>query len=114
MNYSAPRNGREATPHWLAAKRGILLLPFCPATGQPVWPPPSTLADGGVEWWEVNGTGIVASFSVAPVQPEWKDQAPDIVDMIQLDDGPRLLSHIVVWIGISADPNRHGDPTLKA
>lgn len=93
MSYSAPRNGREATPHWKAARQGRLLLPFDAASGRPVWPP----GDGELEWRECDGAGIIASFSIVrrAVQPEWQDKAPYCVGMIDLPSGHRLLSNVV-------------------
>ena len=93
MSYSAPRNGREATPHWKAAREGRLELPFDKPTGRPVWPP----GDGELEWRECDGAGIIASFSIVrrPVQPEWQEKAPYCVAMIDLPSGHRLLSNVV-------------------
>ncbi len=97
--YSAPRNGREATPHWVAARQGVLRLPFCSVTGKPIWPPSSAASNvgGSLEWRDCPGGGTVASFSIVrrPVQPEWNDKAPYVVAMIDLDVGVRILSNIV-------------------
>lgn len=97
--YSAPRNGREATPHWVAARQGMLKLPFCSVTGRLVWPPSAAVSNvgGSLEWRECPGGGTVAGFSIVrrPVQPEWQDKAPYVVAMIDLDAGVRMLSNIV-------------------
>lgn len=99
MMYSAPRKGREATPHWVAARQGVLKLPFNRETGRPVWPPAPVGGDGagGLEWRDCAGGGTVAGFSIVrrPVQPEWQDKAPYVVAMIDLDVGVRMLSNIV-------------------
>lgn len=94
MIRSAPRNGREATPHWKAARAGVLLLPFCKTTGRSAWPP--TSADT-LEWRECEGRGRIVAFSVVrrPVQPEWEDAVPYIVAMVELDVGVRMLSNVV-------------------
>ncbi len=97
--YSAPRNGREATPHWQAARQGILRLPFNSVTGAPAWPPSSAPTnDGGtIEWRDCPTGGTIVSFSIVrrPVQPEWQDKAPYVVALIDLDAGIRMLSNIV-------------------
>jgi uncharacterized OB-fold protein len=99
MIRSAPRSGREATPHWKAARDGVLLLPFCSLTGRPVWPPSGACetAGGTLEWRECDGVGVVASFSVVrrPVQAEWMEAGAYVVAMIDLDAGIRMLSNIV-------------------
>ena len=99
MKYSAPRNGREATPHWKAAREGRLLLPFCIADGHFCWPPAQRCptCQSPVFWKESTGAGAVETFSIVrrPVQSEWKDKAPYVVAFVKLDDGGRLLSNIV-------------------
>ncbi len=94
MIYSAPRNGREATPHWKAARAGILKLPFHAGTGTPLWPPND---DPELMWRECSPLGSVLSFSVVrrAVQPEWKGKEPYVIAMIALDAGVRMLSNIV-------------------
>ena len=99
MIYSAPRNGREATPHWKAAREGRLLLPFCKANGHFAWPPGRVCPTCSSElvWRESNGEGMVVTFSIVrrAVQPEWKDKGAYVVAMVTLDDGGRLISNIV-------------------
>ena len=98
MKYSAPRAGREATPHWKAAREGRLLLPFC-AQGHFCWPParrcPS--CQEAITWRESSGAGAVETFAIVrrAVQPEWKGKEPYVVALIRLDDGGRLFSNIV-------------------
>jgi uncharacterized OB-fold protein len=99
MIYSAPRNGREATPHWKAARDGRLLLPFCETNGHFAWPPAAACPTCGAKlaWRESSGRGSVVTFSIVrrAVQPEWKDKGAYVVAMVALDDGGRLLSNIV-------------------
>ena len=99
MIYSAPRNGREATPHWKAAREGRLLLPFCETNGHFAWPPGKACPTCGsnLAWRESRGDGKVVTFSIIrrAVQPEWKDKGAYVVAIIALDDGGRLISNIV-------------------
>jgi uncharacterized OB-fold protein len=99
MIYSAPRNGREATPHWKAAHEGRLSLPFCEANGHFAWPPGRVCPTCGsnLAWRESSGDGKVVTFSIVrrAVQPEWKDKGAYVVAMIALDGGGRLISNIV-------------------
>ena len=92
MIFSAPRNGREATPHWQAARAGVLKLPF--HGGIPVWPPNDA---PDLEWRACSGGGTVLSFSIVhrAVQPEWKGKEPYVIAMIALDAGVRMLSNII-------------------
>ena len=93
MTYDAPRRGREATPHWTAARAGTLMLPFDAQSGEPVWPPGAA----AMEWRACDGAGTVLAFSVVrrPVQPEWRDKAPYVVAMVALDTGHWLFSNVI-------------------
>ncbi len=99
MKYSAPRNGREATPHWKAAREGRLLLPFCTAHDHFCWPPAQRCpaCQSAVGWKESSGKGFVETFAIVrrPAQPEWKGREPYVVAFVRLDDGGRLFSNIV-------------------
>jgi uncharacterized protein len=99
MKYSAPRNGREATPHWKAAREGRLLLPFCEPQNHFCWPPAQRCpkCQGAIAWKKSSGTGTVETFAIVrrAVQPEWKGKEPYVVAFIQLDDGGRLFSNLI-------------------
>jgi uncharacterized protein len=99
MKYSAPRSGREATPHWKAAREGRLLLPFCTTQNHFCWPPAQRCprCQGSIAWRESDGRGVVETFSIVrrPVQPEWKGREPYIVAFIKLDGGGRILSNLI-------------------
>jgi uncharacterized OB-fold protein len=99
MIRSAPRNGREATPHWRAAREGRLVMPFCAGCGRLDWPPADQCprCGGALIWRDCSGHGTIVTFSIVrrPVQPEWKDEVPYVVAFVALDEGPRLLSNIV-------------------
>jgi uncharacterized OB-fold protein len=99
MKYSAPRNGREATPHWKAAREGRLLLPFCEPQSHFCWPPAQRCptCQGAIIWKESSGAGTVETFAIVrrAVQPEWKGKEPYVVAFIQLDDGGRLFSNLI-------------------
>ena len=99
MKYSAPRNGREATPHWKAAREGRLLLPFCTAHSHFCWPPAERgpKCHSSIAWKASDGKGVVETFSIVrrPAQAEWKGKEPYIVAFVRLDDDGRLLSNLV-------------------
>lgn len=98
MIRSAPRNGREATPHWHAARAGRLAMPFCDC-GHANWPAADLCPGCGAppQWRDCAGTGTIVTFSIVrrPVQPEWQTEAPYVVALVALDEGPRLLTNIV-------------------
>jgi uncharacterized OB-fold protein len=65
-----------------------------------------------MDWREVSGRGHVHSFTVArePTSPLFADEAPQLLVIIELDEGPRLTSTIVgsdpssLAIGLSVEP----------
>jgi uncharacterized OB-fold protein len=99
MIRSAPRLGREATPHWKAAREGRFVLPYCASCDRYEWPPRANCGrcTRVFGWRECAGTGAVVTYSVVhrAVTPEWKTEVPYVVAMIELDEGVRLLSNIV-------------------
>ena len=60
-------------------------------------------------WHELAGTGKVYTFSVArqPTTPQFLDETPQVIAVVELDDGPRVTTTIV---GIDADDVRVGQP----
>ena len=99
MKYSAPRSGREATPHWTAAREGCLLLPFCAEHSHFCWPPAERCRTcrSPIAWRESKGKGAIETFSIVrrPAQAEWKGKEPYIVAFVRLDDGGRILSNVI-------------------
>ena len=67
MKYSAPRSGREATPHWTAAREGRLLLPFCAEHSHFCWPPAERCRTcrSPIAWRESKGPA--KSFVLGPM-----------------------------------------------
>ncbi len=99
MIHSAPRGNREARPHWVAAREGRLVMPFCQPCQAWNWPPAGACPHCAtpLTWRDCAGAGHVVSFSIVrrAVQPEWKDHAPYVVAIIELAEGVRLLSNVV-------------------
>jgi uncharacterized OB-fold protein len=91
-------NGPEA--HWRAALAdGRLLLQRGVVSGKAFFPPrlaePGT--GGAAEWVEASGRGVVYSVTVISRKPPEADYA---VVLIELEEGPRLMSRVD---GVAAD-----------
>jgi uncharacterized OB-fold protein len=86
-------------PFWQAAKEHRLLVKRCAACGQCHFYPrdfcPHCHSDA-VDWHEAKGTGVIYSFTVArrPAGPAFKADAPYVVAIVQLDEGPRMMTNI--------------------
>jgi uncharacterized protein len=90
----------ESLPFWHAARTHRLVLPRCLACGQ-FWFPPSCLCPHcqatTYTWEEVSGRGRVHSFVVVHrvSDPAFAAAVPYVPAVIELEEGPRLLSDIV-------------------
>jgi uncharacterized protein len=60
-----------------------------------------------LSWHDVAGTGTVYTFSVArqPTTAPFLDETPQVIAVVELDDGPRVTTTVV---GIDADDVRVG------
>ncbi|HSF26534.1 MAG TPA: Zn-ribbon domain-containing OB-fold protein [Actinomycetes bacterium] len=116
-------------PYWAAAAVGRLLLQRCRSCGR-LQHYARTLCAGcwseDLDWVEAAGTGTVWTLTVAhvPGHPAWAAAAPYVLAIVELDEGPRLLTNVVgvppqsVAVGQRVRLVRHtdscpeGDPAL--
>ena len=92
---------REASlPFWEAAKRHELVMPRCKMCDRLFFYPreacPVCLSPD-IDWVTVSGRGRLHSFTVIhqPANPVFQEDVPYIYAMIQLDEGPRMISNLV-------------------
>lgn len=100
-----PRPTPETQPYWDAAKQGKLLIQRCNDCAQHYFyarPLCSHCLSRNVEWVEASGRGTLHTYVIsmrpgrsAPLPP------PYIVAIIELDEGPRMMSNLV---GVEPDP----------
>ena len=103
-----PRPAPESLPYWEAAAQHRLDMPHCQACDG-FWFPPSrtcphcTSAD--VDMKTVSGRGKVFSFVIYDrvYHPAFATEVPYAVALVELEEGPRLISNIV---GVPADQVR--------
>jgi len=87
-------------PFWEAAAEGRLLLQRCGACGRAVFYPraicPHCWRDALV-WEEASGAGRLKSFSQVwkPGHPGWIAATPYLVGLVELREGPTMLSHLL-------------------
>jgi uncharacterized OB-fold protein len=95
-------------PYWEAAKRHELRMQRCPSCGYVRYPPaprcPECLEEND-DWVLLSGRGKIWSFNVYHhlFNQSFKDEIPYNVALIELEEGPRLLSNVV---GIANDSLR--------
>lgn len=96
-----------------AARKGKLVLPVCTACRSPSWPPRKRCPACGeaMAWAEASGRGAVHTFTIVRQNPEpcFAARVPYAVAMIDLDEGPRIMSNV---IGCDVDAIRVGMPVL--
>lgn len=90
----------ESMPFWAAAKEGRLLIPRCRSCAHTWFPPTSACPSCGAEdfdWVESMGRGTVFSYVVVHrvYHPAFADKVPYVVAIIELEEGPRILSNVV-------------------
>lgn len=110
-----PEGAGSAAAYWDGACRGKLLLPRCTACASATWPPRKRCpaCGGALAWIEASGRGVVHTYTVVRqnADPWLAARLPYVVAMIDLDEGPRLMSNVV---GCDVEAVRIGMPVAVA
>jgi uncharacterized OB-fold protein len=99
-------------PHWEAAARGELAIPFCASCGAAQWPVRTNcLVCHGfdVEWRPIEPRGTLFSYFVAhkALHPSLEDEVPYAAAVVTLEGGVKMLGRLV---GLDFDDIRIGMP----
>ncbi len=90
----------DSAPYWEAARAGRLDIPLCGDCGKHHFYPraicPYCHSDN-LRFDTVSGRGEVHTFTIArrPAGPAFADDVPYVVALIELEEGPRMMSRIV-------------------
>jgi uncharacterized OB-fold protein len=93
-----PYGDAFTAPFWAGARRHELLLQCCDDCGsRQHYPRPMCLACGSLRlsWTRGSGLGTVYSRTTVHIQVEPDRPPPYVVAVVQLDEGPRMLTTIV-------------------
>lgn len=87
-------------PFWDAAREHRLLIQRSTKTGEHLFYPRSLspiAVDDSLEWVAVSGQGTVYTYTVArrPTAPPWAEDGPYIIAIVELDEGPRMMTNII-------------------
>lgn len=85
-------------PFWEAAGRHELIIQHCPdCSSYQFYPRPFCLSCGSnkMEWVKAAGAGVIYSMTTVRIQIAPEFTPPYIAAVIQLDEGPRLLTNII-------------------
>ena len=107
-----PRPTPETEAYWDGCRKHELLLQRCVACSEFQFYPrivcTSCLSDK-LEWVKANGQGKILTFTVVrrPVSEAYAADIPYVVALIELDEGPTMMSNVV-----ECDPEalKIGDP----
>ena len=95
-----PLHTETSKPFWEGTKRHELMLPRCRKCGSMFFYPrevcPVCLSPD-IEWQRVSGRGRLHSYTVIhqPANRAFNQDVPYIYAMVQLDEGPRIISNLV-------------------
>lgn len=102
-------------PFWDALREHRIRIQYSPSSDRWVFYPrvlaPGTLADD-LQWRDISGAGTLYTFTVShrPVSPHFADDVPQILAVVQWDEGPRFSTEIVdaapdeVEVGMPVQP----------
>jgi uncharacterized OB-fold protein len=95
----APEATPETQPFWDGCRDGVLMLQHCGACGEAYFPPspycPRCLSDD-VEWKQASGRGRLHTYLISHrPAPGFETDAPYAIAIVELDEGPRMMSYIV-------------------
>ena len=96
----APISTTLTQPWWAAAEQGTLLLQRCRACGK-YQHYLRSLCTGcwsdALDWATAAGGGAIWTYTVAhvPGHPAWTPEVPYVIALVELDEGPRLLTNIL-------------------
>jgi uncharacterized protein len=101
LNVPAPLPTQISAPFWQALREGVLRLQYCEACGNALFYPrahcPHCWSER-VTWRDASGRGTVKSFSAIhrPGHFAWAAVAPYVIVLVTLDEGPTMLSQLLV------------------
>lgn len=98
----------ESRPFWEGCRQGILRLQYCEQCHQHQFYPRLYCMHCGAEqisWVTASGRGVIYSYTIIHQNksPEFVQETPYNVAVVQLEEGPRMMSNIV---GISSEELR--------
>ena len=95
-----PRPYQDTETYWAAARDHRFVIQHCKSCGKHQFYPRGVCShclSSDLEWHEASGKGAVYSFSVnhrAP-HPGFADEIPFVLAIVELEEGPRMMTNIV-------------------
>jgi uncharacterized OB-fold protein len=95
-----PLSTELTRPFWEAARRHELVMPRCKTCAHLFFYPRSECPhcfSTNLEWVQVSGRGRLHSYTIVqqPANPAFRDDVPYVYAVVQLEEGPRIVSNVV-------------------
>ena len=96
-----PRPYQDTAEYWAAAREHRFVIQCCNSCGEHQFYPRGVCShclSSELEWREASGNGTIYSYSVnhrAP-HPGFADDLPFVLAIVELEEGPRMMTNIVV------------------
>jgi len=114
VRFDLPTPDDDTRAFWDAATEGRLLIKRCRSCGRAHYYPRTFCPhcwSADVEWEEADGGGTVYTFSVVHQNdlPPFNERVPYVAAIVDLDEGPRVMTNIVdcdvdsVVVGMSVE-----------
>ncbi|RWZ58606.1 hypothetical protein EQV77_06465 [Halobacillus fulvus] len=87
-------------PFWEHLKKGVIMLQRCNTCEEWIFYPrahcPHCFSES-LRWEQASGRGVLKTWSIVhrPGNAAWKPLAPYVVGVVELKEGPSMLSHIL-------------------
>lgn len=96
--------------YWVSAANEELVVPQCQACGLVFWYPRThcpSCGSAALGWSKSSGRGVIHTFTIVRQTSDgfFKQKLPYVVAMVELNEGPRIMTNIV---GAGADGAKIG------
>lgn len=109
-------------PFWEGIADGVLRVQRCGACGRHVFYPRAVCpfcAASELDWVDAGGRGRIHSYTVVHrAPPEYREEVPYVVALVELDEGVRMMTRLVdvepaeVRVDLPVEVAIRGDPRL--
>jgi uncharacterized OB-fold protein len=109
-------------PFWEGITEGVLRVQRCGACGRHVFYPRAVCpfcAASELDWVDASGRGRIHSYTVVHrAPPEYREEVPYVVALVELDEGVRMMTRLVdvepaeVRVDLPVEVAIRGDPRL--
>ena len=101
-----PQPTPETKPYWEGLRQGKLMIQRCKKCHKAYFYPRPVCPhchSWEIEWFQASGKGKLYSYNINYRPPPYMGTAPTVIAMVELEEGPRLMSNL---IEVEPDPGK--------